>query len=95
MIFIGERLLLLLNSGRELLVLGLLGPLEAVNRTTKAAGSETRSGLLLRFEGHKITEWAAGWPALEASEDMPERRSSVGYLAPSAVPPDPPAWPSW
>jgi hypothetical protein len=26
---------------------------------------------------------------------MPERRSSVGYLAPSAVPPDPPAWPSW
>jgi hypothetical protein len=26
---------------------------------------------------------------------MPERRSSAGCWGPSAVPPDPPAWPSW
>jgi len=55
--------------------MGFLGPFEAVNGSTKAAGGETRSGLLLRFKRHRITEWAAGWPAWEASEDMPERRS--------------------
>ena len=46
-------LLLLLNAGGEFFVMGLLGPLEAVDRTTKAAGGETRSGLLLGFEGHR------------------------------------------
>ena len=50
-----ERSLLLLHPGGELLVLGGLGPLEAVHRTTKSAGSETRSGLFLGFEGHRIT----------------------------------------
>ena len=48
------KLLLLgfLHAGRQLLVLGGLRPLHAIDGTVEATGSEAGSGLGFGFEGH-------------------------------------------
>jgi len=55
-----ERLLLLLNAGWKFLVMGFLGPFQAVDGTIEAAGGKARSRLFLGFEGHRVTEWVVG-----------------------------------
>ena len=53
-VFHGRRLLLLgfLHTGRQLLVLGGLRPLHAVDGTVEATGSEAGTGLGFGFEWH-------------------------------------------
>ena len=75
---VGKLLLLgFLHTGRQLLVLGGLRPLHAIDGTVEALGREAGSGLGFGFEGHVSGRVRIVEPARDCADTL-WRRTEAG-----------------